>query len=195
MTHITGPVYYTGVFNPNMRVFDVIMRTENGTSYNSYLVKGSEKLAVIEAAHKSFGEWFRKNVESLLDGRAVDYLVLNHTEPDHSGCVAEFIERYPGITIVVSQAAAIYIKNITNRTDLNLKIVKDGDSISLGDKTLQFINAPFLHWPDSMFTYLPEDKVLFPCDFLGSHFCEPQLFDTKVASPSQYWDAVKYYYD
>lgn len=195
MKNITDSVYYTGVLNPNMRVFDVIMRTEYGTSYNSYIVTGSEKTAVIEAAHKDFGEWFECNVKKIVGERKIDYLVLNHTEPDHTGCVVDFIEKYPEITIVLSPAAAIYIKNITNRQDLNLQIVKDGDSISLGDKTLSFINAPFLHWPDSMFTYLKEEKVLFTCDFLGCHFCEPQVFDSKISHVNEYWQSVKYYYD
>lgn len=192
---ITPSVYYTGVLNPNMRVFDVIMRTEYGTSYNSYLVTGSEKVAVIEGSHKTFFENFDENVAEALEGRKIDYLVLNHTEPDHSGCVEAFLKKYPDITLVVSPAAAIYIKNITNMQDIKMQVVKDGDSISLGDKTLQFINAPFLHWPDSMFTYIPEEKVLFSCDFLGCHFCEPQVYDTRIVYQQEYWDAVKYYYD
>lgn len=195
MKQITNSVYYTGVLNPNMRVFDVIMRTEYGTSYNSYVVKGSEKNALIEAAHLSFYDGYLENIREVLDGGRVDYLVLNHCEQDHTGCIALLLEEYPDLTIVVSQAGAIYIKNITNRPDVKIQVAKDGDSISLGDKTLQFMNAPFLHWPDSMFTWLPEEKVLFSCDFLGCHFCEPRVYDTNITYDLQYWDAVKYYYD
>lgn len=192
---ITDAVSYTGVQNPNMRVFDVIMRTEYGTSYNSYLVKGSEKTALIEASHLTFFDYFLDNIREVIGEGTIDYLVLNHTEPDHSGCVAMLMELYPDLTVVVSQAAAIYIKNITNQPDIKLRVVKDGDSISLGDKTLQFINAPFLHWPDSMFTWLPEEKVLFSCDFLGCHYCEPQVMDTRIAYPKAYETAFRYYYD
>jgi flavorubredoxin len=195
MLNITDSIAYIGVLNPNMRVFDVIMRTEFGTSYNAYLVRGAEKVAVIEAVHKSFGAWFEDKLEDALDGAKVDYLVLNHTEPDHSGSVAAFAEKYPDTTIVLSQSAAVFLPKITNRTDLKLRIVKDGESIDLGGKTLQFISAPFLHWPDSMFTYVPEEKTLFSCDFLGAHYCEPQVFDAKIAFADSYRASVRHYYD
>jgi flavorubredoxin len=192
---ITDGVYYTGVQNPNMRVFDVIMRTEYGTSYNSYLVQGSEKLALIEASHLTFFEYFLDNIREVIGDRPIDYLILNHTEPDHSGCVAKLLELYPNLTVVLSQAAGIYIKNITNKPDIRLQIVRDGDSLDLGGKTLRFISAPFLHWPDSMFTWLPEEKVLFSCDFLGCHYCEPQVLDSRIAYENAYTAAFRYYYD
>lgn len=195
MKQITASVYYTGVLNPNMRVFDVIMRTEYGTSYNSYVVRGEEKCALIEAAHRSFFEGYLENITEALGGAKPDYLVLNHCEPDHTGCIERLLGIFPDLTIVVSQAGSIYIKNIINRPDANIKVVKDGDSIDLGGKTLRFISAPFLHWPDSMFTWLPEEKVLFTCDFLGCHFCEPMLFDTGIVYEDKYWDALQYYYD
>ena len=192
---IVDGVYYTGVLNPGMRVFDVIMRTEYGTSYNSYIVRGREKTALIEAAHLSFFEYFADNLQEILGDNAPDYLVLNHCEPDHTGCIAKLLERYPNLTIVVSQAGSIYIKQIVNRPDMKIQVAKDGDTIDLGGKTLEFRSAPFLHWPDSMFTWLAEDQILFSCDFLGCHFCEPQIFDTRIAYEDKYWDAVKYYYD
>lgn len=195
MREIVPNIYHTSVLNPNMRIFDVIMYTEYGTSYNSYIVKGSEKTALIEGAHESFLENFEDNVKDVIGDGKIDYLVLNHTEPDHTGCIAQFLEIYPEIEIIASPAAGMYIKNITNRTDLKIKIVKNGDSVSLGDKTLEFINAPFLHWPDSMFTWVPEDGVLFSCDFLGAHYCEPQMYDYRVVYPDKYWESVKYYYE
>ncbi len=195
MTSITKDISYVGVQNPNLRVFDVIMRTEYGTTYNSYLIKGSEKTALVEASHKRFGSWLEENVLTALDGRALDYVIFNHTEPDHSGCIAELVARFPDITIICSAAGAIYLKNISNIPDLNLRAVKDGETLSLGDKTLNFIIAPFLHWPDSMFTYVPEEKVLFSCDFLGAHYCEVQVMDYKVAYECKYKESLKYYYD
>ncbi len=195
MKKITNSVYYTGVMNPNLRVFDVIMRTDNGTSYNSYLVRGSEKNALIEASHNSFFDNYLENIKEALNGEKADYLVLNHCEPDHTGCVARLLEVYPDLTIVVSQAGSNFIKNIVNMDNLKIQVVKDGDSINLGDKTLQFINAPFLHWPDSMFTWIPQEKTLFSCDFLGSHYCEPEIFDTRIKYENSYFAAAKYYYD
>lgn len=195
MHEIVRGVYYTGVLNPNMRVFDVVMRTEYGTSYNSYLVKGADKTAAIEAAHLVFSSFHERNLEEALDGRSIDYLVLNHCEPDHTGGVARLLKKYPEATVVVSQAGAIYIRQIANNPDIKLQIVKDGDKIDLGGRTLEFINAPFLHWPDSMFTWLPEDGILFSCDFLGAHYCEPQIYDYNVAYDEQYTSAMRYYFD
>jgi len=195
MHQITEDVYYTGVLNPNMRVFDVIMRTEYGTSYNSYIVRGSEKTACIEAAHLTFFHSYLDNLKEILQGKPLDYLVLNHCEPDHTGCVAKLLEVYPGLTVVVSQAGSIYIRQIANNPELNVRIVKDGDILELGGKTLEFRSAPFLHWPDSMFTWLPQDGILFSCDFLGTHYCEPQIFDYRIAYEEKYWEAVKYYFD
>lgn len=195
MKHITPSVLYTGILNPNMRIFDVIMRTEYGTSYNAFTVLGSEKTAIIEASHCTFSESFLESLEEALQGRAPDYLILNHTEPDHSGAVAALAQRYPDITLVASQAASIYLKNITNLPELPIRVVRDGDKLSLGDKTLTFINAPFLHWPDSMFTWLEEERVLFTCDFLGCHFCEPQILDSRITYPTLYEDALRYYFD
>lgn len=192
---LTDSVFYTGVLNPALRVFDVIMRTEYGTSYNAYAVRGSEKNALIEAVHRSFFAGYLESITEALGGARPDYLILNHCEPDHTGCVDKLLERFPDLTIVVSQAGSIYIKQIINRPGARIRVVKDGERISLGDKTLQFISAPFLHWPDSMFTWLPEEQTLFTCDFLGAHFCEPMLVDTGVVYEDQYWEAVRYYYD
>jgi len=195
MRQVTNNIYYTGVLNPNLRVFDVIMRTDYGTSYNSYTVLGSEKTAVIEASHLTFYDYFLDNIRGALAGRKLDYLVLNHCEPDHTGCVARLVEEYPDLTIVVSRAGSLYIKNITNRGDLAIQVVKDNDELSLGDKTLRFISAPFLHWPDSMFTWIPQDRALFSCDFLGCHYCEPQVTDARIPYPEKYRDALRYYFD
>ncbi len=99
------------------------------------------------------------------------------------------------VTIYTSQAGSIYIKAITNRQDLNIHVVKDGETLDLGGKTLRFLSAPFLHWPDSIFTYLPEDKVVFTCDFLGAHYAEPYLFDYNVTYLEKYSKAFRGYYD
>lgn len=191
---INDKVYYSGVLNPNMRVFDVIMNTEYGTSYNSYLIKGENKTALIETAHHDYFDYFYSNIKEIVDPAKIDYLIMNHNEPDHSGSINKLLEAAPQIEVISSAGGGIYLKNIVGRKDLKVKTVKTGDTLDLGGATLEFINAPFLHWPDSMFTYLKEDKIVFSCDFLGCHFCEPQIMDFKTKHLPQYLESLKYYY-
>lgn len=193
---ITDEIYSVGVQNPNMRVFDIIMATEYGTSYNSYLVKGNHAAALIETVHLDFFDEYLENIRQVTELESIDYLIMNHNEPDHSGSVERLCRLIPNLKIVVSQAGSLYLKNITNRTDLNVIVAKDGDELDLGGKTFRFLNAPFLHWPDSMFTWLPEEKVLFSCDFMGAHFCEPTMLDTKIRPfyRDAYFSAVANYY-
>jgi flavorubredoxin len=187
-------IYYVGAQNPALRVFDIIMQTEFGTTYNAYIARGSEKTALIETAHHRFFDWYLRNVEAVAPLSEIDYVVLNHTEPDHSGSLEKLLALNPSLTVVGSMAGVKYAEKIANRS-FTAKIVKDGDVLDLGGKTLRFINAPFLHWPDSMFTYIPEDKILFSCDFLGAHYCEPQILDKNIVYPDGYARAFEYYYN
>ncbi len=188
-------VWNVGVLNPGMRTFDVVMKTEYGTSYNAYLVQGTEKTALIDAVHGDFLDYLLDNLRDTDGFRGIDCLVMNHNEPDHSGSVARLLELYPALRIYATQSGSIFLKNITNRPDLNVTVVKDGDTLDLGGKTLTFVSAPFLHWPDSMFTYLEEDRILFTCDFLGAHYCEPQMTDGAIRYPAAYSEAFRGYYD
>ncbi|MBE6907227.1 MAG: FprA family A-type flavoprotein [Ruminococcaceae bacterium] len=192
---ITDSIYSVGILNPNMRIFDIVMTTEYGTSYNSFLVKGTEKNVLIETCHKTFFKHYLNNIREVIDPADIDYIVLNHNEPDHSGGLAQLLEYTPNATIIASQAGSIYLKNITNRADLKMQVAKNGDLLDIGGRTLRFINAPFLHWPDSMFTWVEEEKTLFSCDFLGTHYCEPYLFDYNLAYPEKFKVAFKGYYD
>ncbi|MEA5011843.1 MAG: FprA family A-type flavoprotein [Angelakisella sp.] len=194
-TEIKNGVYSVGTLNPAMRTFDIVMETDYGTSYNSYLVKGTEKNALIDVCHLSFFNHYVANIQSVLPLEQIDYIILNHNEPDHSGALAKLLEKTGSIPIYTSQAGALYVKNITNLKNLDIHVVKEGDTLELGGKTLRFIPAPFLHWPDSMFTYLPQEQLVFTCDFLGSHYCEPYLFDHVMAYPQKYETALKGYYD
>ena len=191
---LTDGIYSVGIQNPNMRVFDIVMQTDSGTTYNSYIVRGSEKTALIETCHEGFFEQYVQNIQEVCDPKEIDYIVMNHNEPDHSGAMAKLLELMPNAKLVASIAGANYLRNITNRCDLDVHKVKDGEEIDLGGKTLTFISAPNLHWPDSMFTYVKEDNVLFTCDFLGCHYCEPYTFDYNVAYPKAYDAALKLYY-
>ncbi len=194
MYQIKKDIYWVGALNPAMRIFDIIMKTEYGTSYNSYLIKGSNKVALIDACHERFFSTFINNIKQIIDPKKIDYLVVNHCEPDHTGALAGLIELNPNIQIYCTQTSSVFLKNITKK-NLNIKIVSDNEELSLGNKTLKFVIAPFLHWPDSMFAYLKEDKTVFTCDFLGSHYCEPDLFDSEIKYPEKYQEAFKYYYD
>ncbi|MDR3136922.1 MAG: FprA family A-type flavoprotein [Coriobacteriales bacterium] len=195
LRQVAPDILITSVLNPSMRVFDIEMRTGYGTSYNSYAVIGSQKTALIDACHASFARDWLEKIDAALGGMPPDYLVMNHTEPDHSGAVSALLERWPQIPIIVSAPGAMNLKHITNREDLNLQMIKTTSHLDLGDISLHFILAPFLHWPDTMFTWLPERKVLFSGDFLGAHFCEPRLFDTQVLYRRDYIHEMESYFN
>lgn len=192
---ICDDLYQVGVLNPNLRVFDIVMSTDYGTTYNSYLLKGKEKTALIEASHLSFFDYFLDNVKEVSKVEEIDYIIMNHNEPDHSGSVAKLLEINPNITVISSQAGCVFLKNITNNPNLKTMAVKDGDTLDLGGRVLTFRSAPFLHWPDSIFTWVEDMGLVFTCDFLGSHYCEPQIMDSKIRYPEQYERAMKEYYD
>ena len=193
MKKLKDDIYYVGAINPNLRVFDIIMNTEYGTSYNSYLVRG-EKTALIETIHDKFTNTFLDNIKEIIPVEKIDYIIMNHTEPDHSGSIAKFLELNPNITIIGSTAA---VKNISNITNMDFKkvAVKTGDKLDLGNGIeLEFIIAPNLHWPDSMFTYIPSKKTIFTCDFLGAHYCEPLITDDEITYQKSYDSSFLNYY-
>lgn len=189
-------IYSVGVQDPNLRIFDIVMYTKYGTTYNSYLIKGSEKIALIENVKYKFFDQFLDNLKSVVDPTKIDYLIINHTEPDHSGSIERLLDLNPDIKIFGSSAAIKFLKKITNKR-FDSEIVKDGQIISLGNKTLKIINAPFLHWPDSIYTYLMEDKILFTCDSFGCHYSTENLDINWIMEKDKegFMDAYKYYYD
>ncbi|MFA6783233.1 MAG: flavodoxin domain-containing protein, partial [Sedimentibacter sp.] len=188
-------IYWVGSLDPDLDVFDIIMRTEFGTSYNSYVVKGSEKTALIETVKlKFYDDYMEKLKEVNVDVSEVDYIVLNHTEPDHSGSIENIIKLSPNIQLVGSKQAIEYMKHICN-TEFKSIVVKNGDELSLGDKTFKFYDAKFLHWPDTIFTYLPEDKILFTCDAFGAHYSLDSVLESTVENKDDHMGAFKYYFD
>jgi flavorubredoxin len=182
-------IYWTGVLDPDLRLFDILFPTEKGTSYNSYLVEG-EKTAVIDTVKGRFYEQFLSNITSLVEPEDIDYIVCNHMEPDHSGSLARFLKEAKNARVVVSRTGEHYVNNIVNADVTPLKM-GDGDTLDLGGTTLRFIFAPFLHWPDTMFTYVVEDRLLFPCDVFGSHFCDERLYDDLV---DDFSEEFEFYY-
>ena len=188
-------IYSVGVLNPSLRIFDIIMKTEYGTSYNAYLLTGVKNV-LIDTVHARFFDDYVENVKSLVPLEKIDYIVMNHNEPDHSGSLARLLELAPNAEILTSPAGRIYLPLITNKTNMKMRAVQDGEILDLGGgRSLQFIHAPFLHWPDSMFTWLQSEKTAFTCDFLGAHFCEPSMSDLNIKYPSLYETAFSEYYE
>ena len=183
--------HWVGALDPQLRIFDIIMKADHGTTYNAYLITGGDKVAVVDTVKAPFYQDFMENLKSLVDLKEIGYIVVNHTEPDHSGSLARFLEDVPGARVVCDRQCKNFVKNIVNR-DVDPMLVQDGDVLDLGKGVeLSFIHAPFLHWPDTMFTYLKKEGVLFPCDFLGAHYCDDRLFDDLV---NEYHHAFEYYY-
>ncbi len=185
-------VYSVGVLNPSLRVFDIVMEARYGTSYNAFLITG-KKNVLIETVHAPYFDEYLDNIASVLDVSKIDYLIMNHTEPDHSGSVAKLLALNPNITVYCTMAAKIYLSAITNE-NFKCVTVKQGDKLDIGGEELEFIVAPLLHWPDSMFTYMMSTKMLFTCDFLGTHFCEPTMLDKNIHYPDKYMGEFQYYY-
>lgn len=185
-------VYSVGVLNPGMRVFDIIMRAEYGTSYNAYLITG-EKNILVDTVLESFFDEYLQNVKSVVDLSSIDALIVNHTEPDHSGSIGKLLELNPNITVYSTFSAKKNLNAILNR-EFKSVVVKQGDKLDIGGQELEFIVAPLLHWPDTMMTWMPSAAILFTCDFLGTHYCEPTMTDTSIHYPDKFWDEFENYF-
>ena len=187
---IKDGVYWVGAKNPDLRVFDIVMTTKYGTTYNAYLVVG-EKVALVETVKSGFEEELLSRVASVLPPEQVDYIILNHTEPDHSGALGKLLNKMPGATVVASKVALKFLREMVN-VDFPQMAVGDGDQLDLGGKRLTFISAPFLHWPDSMFTYLKDERLLFTCDVFGCHYSGKDIFNDLTGEMEE---TFRYYYD
>ncbi|MDR1495962.1 MAG: FprA family A-type flavoprotein [Clostridiales Family XIII bacterium] len=185
---------WVGVLDPDLRVFDIVMKTEFGTTYNSYVLKGKEKTVLFEASKAQFfDEWIAKiKEETPIDD--IDYLVVEHSEPDHSGAIERLLELNPDIEIVGSPGALNFLKEITNR-EIKGRAVKSGDELDIGGKTLKFITTPNLHWPDTIFTYVPEIRTLVTCDCFGTHYSDENVTNDKLTNYEDYLKSLVYYYD
>ena len=190
---IRDRLWWVGALDQDLRVFDVIMRCERGTSYNSYVVKGDKGVAVLEAAKAEFGKEWVERICSVVDPKEITAIVCDHTEPDHAGALYELLKVAPNAVVYSSRPANGFLKEILNR-DFPAKVVKQGDEVDLGNLTLRFIDAPFLHWPDSIFTYIPELETLVSGDVLGYHYGKQAVFaqeDEETAYDRRYYfDAI-----
>jgi len=187
---LSNDVKWIGMLDYDIVTFDVVMETHYGTTYNSFFID-AEKKTVIDTVKEKFWDDFLAKITSLTDPKEIEYIIVNHTEPDHSGNLRNLLNIAPNATVVGTGNAIRYLKDMIG-PDFPHMIVKDGQVLDLGNKSLQFIGAPNLHWPDTMYTYLPEDKLLFTCDSFGCHFCNEEMFDDKVGN---FDGAFKYYYD
>ncbi len=186
--------YFTGALDHDLRVFDIIMYTEFGTTYNSYVLKTPNHTVLFETAKaKCCDDWLEK-VGQVSPIDQVDYLVVSHTEPDHSGSVERLLDLNPRIKIVATGCAIDFLKQIVNRDFYSIP-VSDGQSLKVDDKTLEFIVVPNLHWPDTMYTYIREDKTLITCDSFGSHYAMDEVLASKITDREGYLRATKYYFD
>src|SRR5471030_616531 len=186
--------YWTGVLDPDLKVFDIVIETEFGTYYNSYLLKTSEKIVLFETAKAKFFDGYLEALNKLVNISDIDYIVVNHTEPDHAGSIEKLIEINPNIKIVGTGVSIGFLKNIVNH-DFYSIAVKENDTLDLGDKTLRFMVLPNLHWPDTMYTYIEEDKILLTCDSFGAHYSFDEILLSKVTDNEGYMRANKYYFD
>lgn len=187
---IKNNVFYCGLNDRDRRIFDELIPLEHGTTYNSYLVKGSEKTAIIDTMYPPKSDEYLKNFDE--NGiTKVDYIIANHGEQDHTGSIPKLLEKYPDAVVVTNAICKGNIMEMLLVPEEKIQVVKNGDELSLGDKTLKFIIAPGVHWPDTMFTHIVEDNLLCTCDFLGAHYTFDEIFcpDTEEVEHS----AKRYY--
>jgi flavorubredoxin len=187
---INDTVSWVGVLDKNLVTFDIVMESNYGTTYNSYFIDADIK-AVIDTTKESFKDEYLQKIKLVVNPSDIEVIVANHTEPDHSGNIKHLLKLAPKAKVYGSRQAINYLIEIINEP-FEYVVVKDGDTLSLGNKNLRFISAPNLHWPDTMYTYLEEDKLLFTCDSFGAHFCDEKMFDDQIGD---YGDSFKYYFD
>ncbi|MBI9036408.1 MAG: FprA family A-type flavoprotein, partial [Bacteroidales bacterium] len=187
---ITEDVKWIGVMDKDIVTFDVVMETKYGTTYNSYFINADKK-AIVETTKEKFWDVYYDKIKQVVNPEEIEYIILDHTEPDHTGNVRRLLDVAPNAVVVGSRNAIRYMEDLIGNGFKSM-IVRDGDELDLGNKTIRFINAPNLHWPDSIYSYLVEDKVLFTCDSFGAHFCHEDMYDDKVGD---YTDSFKYYFD
>lgn len=174
--------------------FDIEFGLEKGTTYNAYLIFGEDKTALVDASHEKFGKLFMQTLKAELAkaGRGIDYIIVSHTEPDHSFLVPAVLDLYPEATVVGSKVCINFLKGLSHR-QFKEQPVKGGDKIDLGGgHVMEFVMAPNLHWPDTMFSYDHATGVMYTCDAFGMHYCSPEPFDVDVGTILPHY---RFYYD
>jgi flavorubredoxin len=187
---IRDGVYWVGAVDWDRRLFDCLIPLPDGTSYNAYLIKGSNRTALIDTVDTPMWQKLIDNLNQLgVD--SIDYVIANHAEPDHSGAIPHILEKYPGATLLATPRCKDILVDLLMVPKERISTVNDRETVSLGDRTLEFIHIPWVHWPETMGTYLREEKILFPCDFFGSHLATTDLY---VTDQGRVHEAAKRYY-
>jgi flavorubredoxin len=182
-------VDWAGAEDYDRRLFDALIPLPEHTSYNVYLIRGSEKTVLIDAVEPYLSDVLLSRLEGV---EKVDYIISLHVEQDHSGGLPAVIEKYPTAQLIASPKGKEFLTTHLHIPAETIQAVEDGETLSLGDKTLKFIHIPWVHWPDTLAVYMLEDRILFTTDFFGSHLATPNLFAS--ADPERVYTAAKRYY-
>jgi len=185
-------LYWVGVQDYDLRVFDVIMHTNYGTSYNAYILQTSEGAILFETAKAQFFDEFLVNILEVCELNDIKYIILNHTEPDHTGSLEKLLKMIPDVKIIASEIGITFLSEICN-TKIHGIAVGDDDAITLGGYTMRFFSVPFLHWPDSIYTYVEENGILFSCDSFGCHYADNLVCNDLIKG--DFIDAYQYYFN
>jgi flavorubredoxin len=181
-------VFLMGAVDWNRRLFDSLIPLPDGTSYNAYLIKGSEKIALLDTVDPPLVDVLLSQLDNFEN---IDFIISHHGEQDHSGSILHVLEKYPNAKVITSMKGKGIIVDHLCVPEEKVIIVEDGEEISLGNKTLKFIYSPWVHWPETMLTYLIEEKILFTCDFFGSHIATTDMY---VTDEGQVYEAAKRYF-
>ncbi len=187
---VSKNVKWIGVLDADIRTFDIVMEPQYGTTYNSYFIN-AEKKAIVEAVKEKFFDVFLPKLETLCNPSELEYIFVNHTEPDHAGGLKRLLSIAPNAKVVASSCAIKFLEAQIGEPFPHI-IAQEGTSIDLGNMHIEIIAAPNLHWPDSIYSYLPEEEVIFTCDSFGAHFCHEKMYNNEVGN---YDDAFQYYFD
>jgi len=185
---IKDRIYWMGSVDWDRRLFDSLVPLPDGTSYNAYLIEGSEKTVLLDSVDPAMADELMGQLEGITK---IDYIISHHAEQDHSGTIPQVLEKYPDVRLISTPRAKEMLMDLLRIPEESFITVKDGDTLSLGDKTLKFIHTPWVHWPETMVTYLEEDRILFSCDFFGSHIATTGLY---VTDEGRVYEAAKRYY-
>ena len=185
---IKDRIYWMGSVDWDSRLFDSLIPLPDGTSYNAYLIEGSEKTVLLDSVDPPMAHELLSQLEGI---KKIDYVVSQHAEQDHSGTIPQVLAKYPGAKLISTPKAKGMLIDLLQIPEEFFMTVEDGETLSLGNKTLRFIHVPWVHWPETMATYLEEDKILFSCDLFGSHIATTDLF---VTDEGRFYEAAKRYF-
>jgi flavorubredoxin/rubredoxin len=187
---IAEDIWWVGAMDWDRRLFDSLIPLPDGTSYNSFFILGSQKSALVDAVDPAMKNVLFERLNNLNPG-SIDYVIANHVEQDHSGCIPDVLAAYPRAKAVASKTGKGMLMDMLAVPEDRILVVSDGETLDLGEKQLQFVYFPWVHWPETMLTWMPKERILFPCDLFGSHLATADLF---VSDDAAVLLAAKRYY-